>query len=164
MTQRKTRHRKGSAAIAQQEVNRIRHVASRRLGDAKCLLAKGTHRHNGAMYLAGYVIECHLKGDLLEAHPHLATADSKGLSKADTRLKDLIYRHHDLLNLIANLPGTIARLTRSESSNSLVQSLRSVASAWSVRIRYDSKDRSTDEVVDFIARVEELHTWLSRNR
>lgn len=161
MAQKKSRR---DITIAQQAVNRIRHAAGRRLGDAQCLLAKGAHRQNGAMYLAGYVIECHLKGDLLEANPHLEGANSASLSKVDASRWKLIFVRHDLLGLIDQVPGTIARLHRSASGNSLVQSLRSIASAWSIDIRYDSKDRAIDEVIDFVTRVEELHTWLSRNR
>lgn len=52
--------------------SQLRTVAERRFADARCLLKSGENeRANGAMYLAGFVIECHLKACLLEVHPWL---------------------------------------------------------------------------------------------
>ncbi|GMU21650.1 MAG: hypothetical protein AMXMBFR13_17410 [Phycisphaerae bacterium] len=49
--------------------SQLRMVAERRWGDADCLRHSGLNsRANGAMYLAGFAIECLLKAALLEKH------------------------------------------------------------------------------------------------
>ena len=40
----------------------------KRLGDAKALLRKGRARGRGAMYLAGYAVECKLKAIAMEIY------------------------------------------------------------------------------------------------
>lgn len=47
----------------------LRTVADRRMADAQFLRSRGGGRHaNGAMYLAGFVVECLLKAQLLERY------------------------------------------------------------------------------------------------
>lgn len=80
-------------------------VAQRRLRDAEVLLEQS--RSNGAIYLAGFVIECDLKGTLLKNHGWLASTKrgsdkAKELSKPDKhRLK--LFWSHDLAGLWAEL-------------------------------------------------------------
>lgn len=143
--------------------SQIRHVAGRRFNDAKCLLAAGRVHANGAIYLAGVAVECHLKAELLAAYPSLASTEPSRLGAADRKRWDLLFRWHDLPGLLESLPGTIEFLRTSAGSNGaiVVANLKQIAEVWSVMIRYDSKDTPLDDAKTFVARVEEVHRWLA---
>jgi hypothetical protein len=89
-------------------------VAERRFGDADCLRKSGVNeRANGAMYLAGLVIECLLKAKLMEASPWLQNAGSAEAGpRAERHRWSLCYRSHDLDEILAELPNVVARLSR----------------------------------------------------
>ena len=153
-----------SAPRSRLKPSQIRHVAGRRFSDAKCLLAAGRTHANGAIYLAGIAIECHLKAELLAAYPSLASAVPSRLPAADRKRWDLLFRWHDLVGLLETLPGTLAFIRTSAGSNGgrVVEHLKQVAAVWSVMIRYDSKDADPDDARDFVARAEEVHRCLAR--
>lgn len=84
----------------------LRTVAERRFADAESLRQTGRNaRANGAVYLAGFVVECLLKARLLEKYSWLQNARNTGAwSKASRRLHDLCYRMHDLAAILDMLP------------------------------------------------------------
>src|SRR5690349_1126490 len=91
--------------------SQARTVAGWRLDDARCLRNTGLPKHmNGAVYLAGLVLDCLLKAHLLEKYRYLAWADQAVLGRADLRRWNLIYRLHDLDGLLAELPDLLTFL------------------------------------------------------
>src|SRR5436309_292518 len=90
----------------------LRAVSERRFGDARCLLAsKKPERANGAIYMAGFVIECLLKAILLERHPNLQKPlDPAKLSVSDREVFGLLYRH-ELDEMLAFLPELEKKLS-----------------------------------------------------
>lgn len=140
----------------------MRWVAARRFGDAKCLLTAGPQRANGAVYLAGLAIECHLKAEVLRERPHLGNRHGREeLDALEQSLWDLVWRLHDLAGLIEQLPDTLEVLRASLiGGEGLVRSLKQIAARWSIDIRYSSRDVEFDEAREFVGRVEEVHRCL----
>src|SRR6266536_2225019 len=92
----------------------LRSVAEKRLGDARCLLDSGQKaRFAGAMYVAGFVIECLLKALVLERHKNLAKrTDPAKLSESDREAYALLYSHElgDLLDLLPEIERKLSRV------------------------------------------------------
>jgi len=144
----------------------LRTVANRRFDDAKALRKTGQNaRANGAMYLAGFVVECLLKAKLIEKHAWLQHAPKvASLAKPQQRLYDLCYRWHDLAELLDHLPELKQRLLelgRNRSAGSgVIDSLLSVAGQWTIFARYSTRNATIDEAARFIEQVKEVKEWL----
>jgi hypothetical protein len=140
-------------------------VADRRFDDALHLCrSKENARANGAMYLAGFVIECCLKGQLLRAYGWLRSgASPHGRSKDDQYLWALCYRRHALDEILARLPRVQDRLRARDQLGgpSLVTTLREVCSTWTIFARYSSYSANIREAEQFVESVRELKRWLS---
>lgn len=138
----------------------LRSVAERRLGDAQYLVRSGQRqRANAAMYLAGFVIECLLKAQLLETHRWLQAARGPdGRSKPERELWFLCYRSHDLGSMLERLPEVAERLAIFEQRNQqrLIQSLKAICGEWTVYARYSPRIADLAEASQFVKRVEEL--------
>jgi hypothetical protein len=145
--------------------SQFRTVADRRFGDANALRDTGENaRANGAMYLGGFVIECLLKAKLVEKHPWLQNAGSpEGRPDRERRLWSLCYRSHDLVEILANLPSIIGRLTELEERKAvrLVQWLRTICASWTVHARYSPQSADIDDARKFLDRIEEIKPWLA---
>lgn len=138
-------------------IGQLRTVASRRFGDAEALVATGDNdRANGAQYLAGLVIEILLKGQLLLKFPHLYRPGLSGLSADERHVSNLIWRSHDLDEMLIRLPDllTSVRLKADRSGVPLHHWLRDVCNQWTIFARYSPQ---TSTIV--IAR-----QWLDRVR
>jgi hypothetical protein len=144
--------------------SQLRTVADRRFNDAAALRDTGKNeRANGAIYLAGFVVECLLKAKLLEIHPWLANAGfPQGRSTADRQLWSLCYRSHDLDEILARLPTVTTRISALEqrSAQRLGQSLKSICAQWTVFARYSPYNADIDDARVFLDQVEELKPWL----
>src|SRR6266853_3568211 len=90
----------------------LRTVAQRRFDDADYLRKSGDNaRANGVFYLGGFVIECLLKAKLLELRPSMQRAVStETMSEKDRRLWSLIFRSHDLGEMLARVPALEMKL------------------------------------------------------
>jgi hypothetical protein len=140
----------------------LRTVAERRFDDAQYLRRSGENKHaNGAMYLAGFVVELLLKAALLEKHPILQAArDPAGLDRGTRRLWQLVYQSHDLEELLAELNEITDRLSSREQSRStrLTDSLKSVCAAWTIFARYSphqARKRDAEDMLDTIRELKE---------
>jgi hypothetical protein len=137
----------------------------RRLGDARCLLDSGDpERTNGAIYIAGFTIECLLKAMLLERRPNLSLpVDVSRLSVQDREAFDLLYRQHDLAAMLQFLPEVGAKLRAMESrgGGGAVRAFRDACAEWTVYIRYSPRHASRAEAVRFVESVQEVQTWQS---
>ncbi len=143
----------------------LRSVAERRFGDAVCLLrANQQERANGAIYLAGIVIECLLKAALLDRHPYLERpVDPAKLSESDRAVQSLLYSH-ELEDMLGFLPEVQKKLmlerTRS-GLNAWVQ-LRVICEEWTIYARYSPAMAKLDRARTYIETVDEVRKCLKQ--
>jgi hypothetical protein len=118
----------------------MRTVAERRFADAEYLCGSDQNeRANGAMYLAGFVIECLLKAKLFERYKWLASAGSfQELSTTDREIWSLCFRSHGLDEILAHLPELTLRLSKlpREAPGHLLKSLKNICGSWTIFARY----------------------------
>lgn len=142
--------------------NQLRTVAERRFGDAQALCATGENeRANGAMYLAGFVIECLLKAHLLERFPHLGPRPAPA-DENERRIWSLLFRLHDLDEMLEHLPELRARLqtTQSPHGGNILSRLKTICGSWTVFARYSPRSATIREASSFLGLVRELKKWL----
>jgi hypothetical protein len=143
--------------------SQLRSVAERRFADAKCLLDSGKQeRANGAIYMAGFVIECLLKALLLERHQNLqGKVNPATLSKSDKEVFDLLYSH-DLDDMVGFLPEIETKLSgvRTESGRSAWQEFNVICEEWTVYARYSTQSAKLERAAEYLDTVEEAKKWL----
>ena len=124
----------------------LKNLVKIRIDDAWALLKTGdAARRIGALYLAGYAVECALKARIC----------------SDTNAKYLAPKFfiHDLQKLgeFTTLRG---KLSADKNVNKLLAFL---ALSWSVNWRYQQPVLREEEVKLFLERVTEFQTWLFEN-
>lgn len=121
----------------------FREIARIRLQDASVLL--GHHRLRGAVYLAGYSIECILKW-------------------AVTSHRDLVYLPADLENHDWNCllveSGLSAALRQDKSAAAIFSEL---ADIWGPELRYLAKEPLTREAAALYERFVILYDWINEH-
>jgi hypothetical protein len=141
----------------------LRAVAEKRFGDARCLLeTRKQERANGAMYMAGFVVECLLKALLLERHPNLQKpVDPARLSKSDREVHELLYKHEldDMLGFLPELEKKLSTVTTKSGLNAW-QELRTICEEWTVYARYSPASAKLDRASNYLETVEEVKKWL----
>lgn len=142
----------------------LRTVADRRYGDAIALRQTNDNaRANGAMYLAGFVIECLLKAHALMEHSWLKNAVYPVAGTDEQKqLWSLCYRSHDLDEISGHLPKLRARLaahSQIDGSGPLLL-LQQVAASWTIFARYSTRTATMKEASEFINVVKELKKCL----
>lgn len=141
----------------------LRAVAERRLADARCLLHSGdSERANGAVYLAGFVIECLLKALLLERHRNLGgKVDPAKLSKSDRDVYGMLYGH-DLAEMLMYLPELRTKLAdaRLRSGRSAWRGVQTICEQWTIYARYSPRQIKPNQAKEFLETVEEVKKWL----
>jgi HEPN domain-containing protein len=120
--------------------------ARRRLEDAKVLLEN--HRHDGAMYLAGFAVECLFKALILANSTPRQRAGLLG------RLKTEI--GHDLDELRKELARRRLHLGKGEQEAFLQ------VNTWDNNQRYDSRVQSREDAEAVSAAAESLFDWADR--
>jgi hypothetical protein len=144
----------------------LRTVAERRYADAECLRKTGDNeRANGAMYLAGFVLECLLKARLLEEHPWLQAPLGPNPSPEEQRMWSLCYRSHDLEEILDHLPGLTRELARQDQANARPRSgrlrtLRLLCSEWTIQARYSPRSETMGTAAKFLNDIKELKECL----
>lgn len=143
--------------------NSLRTVADRRFADAAVLRDTKKNAHaNGAMYLAGFVIECLLKAQLLVEHTWLAKVSFETVRNDEERkrLWGLCYRSHDLDEIYANLPRLQQALeSRAQYGGPTPSQLMRQVCAWSIFARYSPESETSRTAQEFIAKVKELRGY-----
>jgi hypothetical protein len=142
----------------------MRTVAQRRFADAEYLCKSNENeRANGAMYLAGFVIECLLKAALVERFAWLQSVRSpQRLSESDREIWSLCFRSHDLDDILAHVPEMTRRLSSlpRESPGAVLDNLKSICGSWTIFARYSPHSATIHEAAKFLAHVKELKEWL----
>jgi len=140
-----------------------RKAAFKRLRDAKALLGrqegdwyqqKGRHAR-GAMYLAGYAVECKLKAIAMEVN----RCRSLGELQARWGVTEQDVYTHGLEALARRLP-LYNRLRKS----SVWRDFASQVNRWRPAWRYDPQDHRNETAAAFVAAVETVYNWLESNR
>jgi hypothetical protein len=141
----------------------LRSVSERRFGDALCLLESNkVERATGAIYMAGFVIECLLKAILLDRHPNLQKrVDPAKLSASDREVLGLLYSH-DLDDMLAFLPEIEKKLStiKLKSGRDAWREFRTICEEWTVYARYSPASAKLDRAKAFLETVEEVKKWL----
>lgn len=126
------------------EARRYYAAAKERLRDAEALLSAG--RRTGAVYLAGYTVECTLKALLLD-------------NLAGRLRKDLLKRFRGrLAHDLEWLRNSYRRHVNSQIDAETVRHLTRVG-AWSTAMRYESKDKGGREADDFVRSARAVWAW-----
>jgi hypothetical protein len=134
-------------------------VAERRFADAAALCATGENaRANGAQYLAGITLDILLKAQLMRQHPVVGRKRSHEVEDADRLVWSLIWRSHDLADMLGQLPDLVAAVsTRGEEDGKpYLQWLYSICSVWTVFVRYSTRTSTMADAREMLERVREL--------
>src|SRR5437868_5586125 len=144
-------------------VSEQRKAAMKRLRDARFLLnpqsgqnwrdQSGKHAR-GAMYLAGYAIECKLMAIGMETHGCLTLEELRIKLRVDERD---IYAHG--LELLATRLRLLNRLRQGRVWRDFGEVNR-----WRPAWRYDPKDWNNGLALEFLEAVERVYYWLESNR
>ncbi len=144
-------------------VSEQRKAAIKRLRDARFLLDQQTGQNwrdqsglhsRGAMYLAGYAIECKLKAIAMETFRCRTLEELRVKLGVDERD---IYAHG--LELLAARLRLFDRLRKSHIWRDFAQVNR-----WRPSWRYDPMDWNNGLALDFLDTVERVYHWLESNR
>jgi len=135
-------------------------VAERRFADAEALCDTGKNVHaNGAQYLCGFVIEMLLKARLMQRYSLVASKPPHAeMSQDEQRIWSLIYRSHDLREMLDRLPQLEAALQPKgrEGAPPYWQHLVEICANWTVHARYSPLSTTMAEARKLIERVREL--------
>lgn len=138
-------------------VSELTGASRQRLADAKALL--NASRWRGAMYMAGYAVECLLKTRLMHIY------DCKNLRE----LEDLLRQRsilpanrtvftHQLEDLLRLTPG----YNRLKGNTGVWHSFHEV-NRWTPHWRYTSKQATRHEAIEFMTDIENVMHWININ-
>lgn len=138
-------------------ITELTKAAWNRKRDAKSLLDRGKHHTRGAMYLAGYAIECKIKAKAMERH---RCRTLKDLCHKLLLTEDRVFSHGIESLLKDLLPGGIfARLLGGEAA----PAFRAQVNRWTPQWRYDPRNPGEEEANRFMEAVDDVWLWLERN-
>lgn len=132
-------------------------AAINRRRDARSLLRQGELHTRGAMYLAGYAIECKVKAKAMERN----RATTLGELRSKLNLKEDQVYSHGLESLIEDLlpNGVGKRLREGHARTPFV----SQVNRWSPQWRYDGGNPPIADAKKFLDAVDEVWEWLESN-
>jgi hypothetical protein len=138
-------------------------VADRRFGDAQALCDTGQNaRANGAQYLAGIVLDILLKAQLMREHEVIARKRASNVSEADRPVWSLIWRSHDMEEMLGRLPQLTAAIRKrgERDGKDYFGWLHGICCTWTVYARYSSLTTTIQEAQEMLNRVRELKELL----
>lgn len=133
-------------------------AALKRLIDAKNLQTK--NRWRGAMYLAGYSIECKLKARLMEIYNlnTLEELEAEVAKRVGHRVD--VFTHS--IEVLFGLTGAKDRLLLDSKRPSALRAYQR-CNTWKPAWRYNSNDGTDDECASFMEAVEEFSKFIDHN-
>jgi hypothetical protein len=135
-------------------------VAERRFADAVALCETGKNAHaNGAQYLGGFVIELLLKAQLVKRYQWAAKKrDVATLSERDREVWSLIYRSHDLQEMLNRMPSLEAKIEKlgQRHGQPYRSHLRNICMTWTVFARYSTLTTTIADAVLWLDRIRVL--------
>jgi len=128
-----------------------------RMDDARALF--NAVRWRGAMYLAGYSIECLLKTKLMKMFNcrNLLELEEDLQQRGILAGKATLVTHH--LEVLLRLTGAMDRLRRSEEHWRSFNMVNRWVPAW----RYNADLSDADDAKDFLDAVEKISHWIDHN-
>lgn len=138
-------------------VSEQRKAAKHRFDDARALFVED--RWRGAMYLAGYSVECLLKTKLMQRHGCHNLRELEKTLQAGRLLaaETTIYTHQ--LELLLRLVQGIERLRQ----NQALWKQFNIVNLWMPAWRYNPDLSTGDDADDFLLAVEEVSRWIENN-
>lgn len=127
-----------------------------RMDDARALF--NAVRWRGAMYLAGYSVECLLKTKLMRMFGcrHLRELEEE-LQNRGVLASGTLFTHH--LEALLRLTGALDRLRQNEEHWRLFNMVNRWVPAW----RYTADQSNQDDASDFLSAVEKVSRWIENN-
>jgi len=130
-------------------------VAIKRRADARRLFEGGKSHSSGAVYLAGYAVECKMKAIAMEVH---GVTNLRALS-AKRGLDDHAVYTHGLEALLELLP--FEHLFR---RSTVWRDFSSQVARWRPSWRYAPRDWTEEKAQAFLNAVDRVYKWLDVNR
>jgi len=132
-------------------------AAKHRWDDAQALLAAG--RWRGAMYLAGYAVECLLKATLMRRFGcrQLAELEEELRRRGTLAGAATVFTHQ--LRTLLTLSGGLDRLRQ----NATLWRRFNDANLWLPAWRYTADLASRDEAEEFLAAIDAVRQWIGHN-
>ncbi len=137
----------------------MRTVAERRFDDASALCDTGRNsRANGVAYLAGFVIEILLKAKLVELFSSVARTHPQKLKTEDSRIWSLIWRAHDLQEMLDKMNDLQASLRKKGERDGYdyLGELRKICATWTIHARYSSRTMLMADAAALLDRVRKI--------
>jgi HEPN domain-containing protein len=138
-------------------VSEQKKAGRQRMDDARALL--NAVRCRGAMYLAGYAIECLLKTKLMETFDcrHLRELEEELGRRGVLAVKDTVFTHQlELLLKVANARDRLRQNPDCWKSFNIVN-------RWVPAWRYASDTPKPKDASDFLEAVETVSQWIEHN-
>jgi len=128
-----------------------------RMDDARALL--NAVRWRGAMYMAGYSIECLLKTKLMRMFDcrHLRALEEELQRRGILSVQTSIFTHQ--LELLLRLASGLERLRQNEEHWRLFNMVNRWVPAW----RYTADLSNREDAEDFLAAVSKVSQWIENN-
>jgi HEPN domain-containing protein len=128
-----------------------------RLEDAEALFA--AERWRGAMYVAGYALECVLKAKLMQRFQcrTLERLEERLHQRRLIRKSRSVFTHE--IELLFQLSGVVDRL----KDNTAMYAHLKFVNRWTPAWRYSVEPTRRDDAEDFLTAVRELRSWVASN-
>ncbi|MEZ6058102.1 MAG: hypothetical protein R3C01_15490 [Planctomycetaceae bacterium] len=128
-----------------------------RRDDANALLI--AERWRGAMYLAGYSIECQLKANLMRMFDccNLWELEQELLRRNLLKSRGTIFSHQ--LEELLRLTNTMNRLRQ----NSIMWPLFNIVNSWIPAWRYNPNLSNREDAEDYLNAVDKVRHWIENN-
>jgi HEPN domain-containing protein len=128
-----------------------------RMDDARALF--NAARWRGAMYMAGYSVECLLKMKLMRIYNcrNLRELEEELQGKGLLAAQATVFTHQ--LELLLRLTNAIDRLRQNEEHWRLFNMVNRWFPAW----RYTADLSNPEDATDFLAAVEQVSHWIENN-
>jgi HEPN domain-containing protein len=138
-------------------ISEQRKAGKHRNDDAWALFNAG--RWRGAMYLAGYTIECLLKTKLMEMFDcrHLRELEGELLRRGILSNQSSIFTHQ--LESLLRLTNSLDRLRQSQEMWRMFNMVNRWVPAW----RYTADLSKREDADDFLTAVNKLAMWIENN-
>lgn len=146
----------------------FRKAAWHRLRDAKELMVRPSlatnesgwdRRHlRGAMYLAGYTVECIVKAYLITMHSPLTT-----LRDVDAKLRSFDPSTPDLLSAAGHSVSVLVRYTDLDTcfSPSQMKAISVLSSTWNSNMRYDPSQPLRVHATTVVNHASDIYDWVN---
>ena len=142
----------------QNGISELARASRHRFADARALLREA--RWQGAMYIAGYAVECLLKTKLM----HIYGCRTLGDLEDELQRRSILPTHgtvftHRLRDLLRLVPGH----NRLMQNREMLHVFRNEINRWKPTWRYTFLQATHEEATEFVDAVERFMRWVDNN-